>query len=63
MGFKPMAESASESESLSKILVLQNFDGVSISITFTTYYDENYLVVGSTHALHASESESLSGML
>ena len=34
--FKPAAESASESESLSEILLLQYFDGVSIPDTFTS---------------------------
>ena len=33
---KPLAESASESVSLSEILLLQYFDGVSIPDTFTT---------------------------
>ena len=32
---KPLAESASESVSLSEILLLQYFDGVSIPDTFT----------------------------
>ena len=35
MRLQPTLESANESESLSEILLLQGFDGVSISVTFT----------------------------
>ena len=35
MGLRPMPESASESESLTEMLLLQFFDGVSIPDTFT----------------------------
>ena len=36
MRLKPMTESSFESESLSEMLLLQYFDGVSIPDTFTT---------------------------